>query len=269
MRDLNISVSAFDKQLETMFTSNANVKTFFASGNNACTSTQIQDIQPIFFDKVEILFEMRKPMNVYLLAMYSWYINPVLGFQLRATIKRNLTKSTFDFRTRSRILPLIETKQLMLTFVCDLDEEISASDWYGNYKPLCKNIHKLLHFKYNDTPLKKVAKYTGYCRGYRCSPKQESLISSQVWENEVYINSWHLLKSLRERLDIVNTQAIQLKILRDKEGFNLILESLTYLKQAYESLKANLGLDEKGVKNCLDAELLFKIEEEKRFDYSY
>jgi hypothetical protein len=268
MRDLTINSSTFDKELEKIF-SNADEKlTFLAEGKKAIIPTRNLNTEQL--EKVTLLFNENDPMKLRLLAIRSWYIsNPLLANKLRISILQKLRKSTIDFSERARIIPLLESKGLMLTYLTDCDDSLSAREWYGTYQNRLKTIlEKSVQILKLEKFLPKVEKYTGYCRGYKSSPHQESLISQQAVENDIFIAKWQLLKSLKRRLEHQNEIATQLWILREFDKYKLIKDDLHYLGESYRLLKLTLGLDENQVENVMDIERLHRQEKVAMFKFN-
>lgn len=269
MRDLNISPSEFDTQLKELFLAE--------NGNTSFLAEMKKDIDPkqqletIHFEHpYKIIYNINNPELTRALAIRSWYFSePELGYHLRSLIKYNLRKSSIDFVQRQRILPLLESKDMMINYLVDIDESISARDWYGNIlKSLATVLDKLKIVKIENfrQPVKP-EKYTGYCRGYRSSPKQESLVSNQSQKNEIFWQKWKMLKNYRIRLSELEDFATQLYILRDFKSYKILLSDLEKIRYSYNCLKEYFCMDESQIENVIEAEELHRSEGEKMLNY--
>lgn len=268
MRDLNISSEAFDKELERNLCNGSEELTFLAEGKKAVNPTLSLSME-VFSAPYQILINCNNPDLLRNLAIRSWYVsNPAHGFELRRLIKTSLRKSTIDFSQRARILPLLESKSMMINYLVELDDEIHASEWYGNIlESLATVLKRIKVRKLILGKEKKIPKYTGYCRGYRSSPHKESLISEQSVRNDIFLEKWQLLKSYRERLHNLNELATQLWIMREFEDYNLIKEELHSISESYHSLRYYFSMTEEQIENVISAENLHRQEKQKMFDF--
>lgn len=264
MRDLNISSEAFDKELEKKLCQSSEKLTFLAEGKKAVTPTLNLSME-VFSSPYQIMFNYNDPELLRALAIRSWYFsNPAYGFELRRLIKTSLRKSTIDFSQRARILPLLESKSMMINYLVEFDDKIHASEWYGNILNSLSRV--LLRVKVRKLTLgkeKKIPKYTGYCRGYRSSPHKESLISQQKIDNDTFLEKWQMLKNYRERLANLNELATQLWIMREFEDYNLIKEELHSISESYQTLRSYFSMTEEQIDNVISAEILHRQEKTK------
>lgn len=268
MRDLNISSEAFDKELGKFFSKDSEKMTFLAEGKKA-VSTDAISLDKVDFENMEIYFNFNDPELLWKLAIRSWYFSePAYGYELRRLIKTRLRKSTIDFSQRARILPLLESKSMMINYLVEIDDQVSASSWYGNILKSLSTILKKVKVKEKGyVREKKVDRYTGYCRGYRSSPKKESLISKESIENDIFLEKWQMLKTYRERLAQINELATQLWILREFDDYKLIKEELSSISESYQDLKRFFCMTESQVENVIEAEMLHKLEKVKMFNF--
>lgn len=270
MRDLNISSSAFDKELERKFQKSAEKMTFLAEGKKAVATDTIDLNMRVFSEPYQILFNYNDIELLRGLAIRSWYVTePACGWEIRRLIKTQLRKSTIDFSQRARILPLLESKSMMINYLVEIDDSISASSWYGNILTSLDQIFSKIKVvkRRKIGQEKKIPKYTGYCRGYRSSPKKESLISAQSIENDIFLEKWRMLKTYRERLSNLNELATQLWILREFKDYNLLKEELESISESYRLLKDYFSMTESQIENVIQAELLHKEEGERMFNF--
>lgn len=271
MRDLNLNIEAFDKELESEFSHCLESFTFLADGKKANMPKTIP-VKDVDFSSMEIYFNYNDPELLRGLAIRSWYFKEEPnGWELRRLIKSRLRKSTIDFEQRLRILPLLESKEMMLNFLVEIDDSISANVWYSN-EGLAKISGQLLRVKVRENKEyrreKKIPKYTGYCRGYQSSRHQESKISKQKQLNDLYLERWRELKYSRARLDQLNELATPLWILRDFKSYNNLKDDLESLSARYKELKKFFGLQESQIDNLIHAEKLHREEGEPMFKFN-
>lgn len=271
MRDLNLSISAFDDELALEFSQTAETFTFLASGNKADKPETIP-VKNVDFKNMEIFFNYSDPELLRGLAIRSWYFSDESqGWELRRLIKTRLRKSTIDFEQRLKILPLLESKEMMLNFLVECDDSISASVWYSDegLKKISRQLRRVKVRVNNEYRReRKIPKYTGYCRGYQSSRQQERKVSSQALANDTELERWRELKYSRERLDQLNELATQLWILRDFKSYNNLKEDLESLSGRYKALKDYFGLTEESIDNLIHAEQLHREEGVPMFKFN-
>lgn len=271
MRDLNLSIEAFDMELRKEFSRGLEVFTFLADGKKADKPKTIP-VELVDFQNMEIYFNFNDPELLRGLAIRSWYFKEESsGWELRRLIRSRLKKSTIDFEQRFKILPLLESKGMMLNYLVEIDDSISANVWYSN-EGLSKISGQLFRVKVREKEgnfrERKIPKYTGYCRGYQSSRHQESKISKQKQLNDLYLERWRELKYTRARLEQMNELATQLWILRDFESYKNLKDDLESLSERYKGLKDFFGLRESQIDNIIHAEELHREEGEPMFKFN-
>lgn len=105
-----------------------------------------------------------------MLSLLSWYLPEEIRLIFQFSLEEHWSKCNADAVERKILL---NSKAYALAFVHQI-EDWNENDFYGNYlsKGNVKRLFLLFGFKRNS--VRKISRYSGYCRGYRDSRRESS-----------------------------------------------------------------------------------------------